>query len=312
MQELWFSVNTVFPLLVMMAAGFAARKLGWVSESAARQINNCVFRLFLPFLLFYNIYDTDMQSSIDRTTLLFAFAGSMFSFFAMFLIAPRLTKKRDAWGVLIQCFARSNYAIFGIPLVLTMYPGADTSVVAMMVIVVVPVFNAMSIVALMIYGNQKSDWKHVVKGVLMNPLIWGTVGGFIFLQLGIRIPELLDNPLRKMGGVTTPIALFALGASLDFGRARTNMRLLVISVLGRLVLVPLVMLPIGVALGIRDVSLATLIAVFAPPVAVSSFPMAQQLGGDEDLAGAQVVFTTVFSIFTVFLWVLVLRSLGFL
>lgn len=45
----------------------------------------------------------------------------------------------------------------------------------------------------------------------------------------------------------------------------------------------------AVLLGIRDVSLATLIAVFASPTAVSSYPMAQQLGGDADLAAAQVV-----------------------
>lgn len=40
--------------------------------------------------------------------------------------------------------------------------------------------------------------------------------------------------------------------------------------------------------------------------------MAQQMGGNGDLAGGQVVFTTVFSILTVFLWVFALKSLGFL
>ena len=38
--------------------------------------------------------------------------------------------------------------------------------------------------------------------------------------------------------------------------------------------------------------------------------MAQQMGGNDDLAGAQVVFTTTFSVITVFFWVFVLKSLG--
>ncbi|MEG1471783.1 MAG: AEC family transporter, partial [Clostridia bacterium] len=126
------------------------------------------------------------------------------------------------------------------------------------------------------------------------------------------IPLLIATPLRKLASIATPLALFLLGASLDFGKARSNLRLITIGVVGRLILVPLVFLTGAVALNIRDVSLATLIAVFASPTSVSSFPMAQQMGGNDELAGGQVVFSTVFSILTVFLWVLVLKSFGFL
>ena len=312
MQDLWFSINTVFPLLLMMAAGFAARRLQWLSESTTRQVNNCIFRLFLPLLICFNIMDTDVQNAIDGTTLVFAFAGTIGTFLVLFWLVPRFCKQRNACGVLIQGIARSNYAIFGIPLVLMMYPGQDTSVAALAVVVVVPIFNVMSTVALMIFGNETLDWKRIVKGVLLNPLILATALGFLFWQLHFQLPSLLDKPLRSLSSVTTPLSLMMLGAAVDFRKARANIRLLTIGVLGRLVLVPLVFLPLAVALGIRDVSLATLIAVFASPVAVSSYPMAQQMGGDENLAGAQVAFTTALSIVTVFLWVLVLKSLGFL
>ena len=147
---------------------------------------------------------------------------------------------------------------------------------------------------------------------MLNPLILGTLAGFLLWYFRIPIPTLIETPLRSLGSVATPLALFTLGASLDFGKARANSRLLVIGVAGRLVVVPLIFLSLAVALGIRDVSLAALIAVYASPTSVSSFPMAQQMGGNGDLAGGQVVFTTVFSILTVFLWVFALKSLGFL
>lgn len=312
MNDLLFSINTVFPLLIMMAAGFAARRLGWISDSATRQMNNCVYRLFLPILLCFSIMDTDLNATIDGATLIYAFVGTLVCFLALFWLVPRFCKQRNMCGVLIQGIARSNYAIFGIPLVMMMYPDADTSVAAMMVVVAVPVFNVMSTAALMLYGTETTDWKKIVKGIFVNPLIWGTAVGFLLWRLNVQLPELLDIPLRKLGSIATPLALFLLGASLDFVKAQANARLLTVSVLGRLLIVPLVFLPIAVALGIRGVSLATLIAVFASPVAVSSYPMAQQMGGDEDLAAGQVVFTTGLSIITVFLWVLVLKSLGYL
>ena len=310
MDDLLFSLNTVFPLLVMMAVGFAARRVGVIGESAARQINACVFKIFLPLLLCFNIMDTELGASTDVRTLLYAFVTTLLCFGVLFFATPRLCRDRASCGVLIQGIARSNYAIFGIPLVMMMYPEGDTSIAVLMVAVVVPVFNVLSTVALMVFGGEKGSPWRIVKGVLLNPLILGTLAGFLLWYFRVPIPSLIETPLRSLGSIATPLALFILGASLDFSKARANSKLLVISVTGRLVVVPLIFLSLAVALGIRDVSLAALIAVYASPTSVSSFPMAQQMGGNGDLAGGQVVFTTVFSILTVFLWVFVLKSLG--
>ncbi len=310
MDDLLFSLNTVFPLLVMMAVGFAARRVGVIGESAARQINACVFKIFLPLLLCFNIVDTELGASTDVRTLLYAFVTTLLCFGVLFFATPRLCRDRASCGVLIQGIARSNYAIFGIPLVMMMYPEGDTSIAVLMVAVVVPVFNVLSTVALMVFGGEKGSPWRIVKGVLLNPLILGTLAGFLLWYFRVPIPSLIETPLRSLGSIATPLALFILGASLDFSKARANSKLLVISVTGRLVVVPLIFLSLAVALGIRDVSLAALIAVYASPTSVSSFPMAQQMGGNGDLAGGQVVFTTGFSILTVFLWVFVLKSLG--
>lgn len=313
MESLLFSAKTVLPLLIMMAVGFAARHLGWVDNHATKQMNACVFRIFLPLLLTFNIMDTPQDAAVDTRTLIYALITTMLCFAVLFTLIPRLVKERRDRGVIIQCVARSNYAIFGIPLVNMMYPNADVSIAAMMVAIVVPVFNVMSTIALMINGSdQKPDAKKILKGVATNPLIIATAAGFLLWQLNVTLPVVLDKPLRNLANISSPLALFVLGASLDFGKARANAKLLTWSVLGRLVFVPGVFLTGAALLGIRDVALASLIAVYASPCSVSSYPMAQQMGGNDDLAGAQVVFTTTFSVITVFFWVLILRSLGLL
>ena len=312
MDDLLFSLNTVFPLLGLLPIGFAARRLGIIGESAARQINACVFKIFLPLLLCFNIVDTKLGASFDGRTLLYAFVTTLSCFGVLFFVTPRLCHDRASCGVLIQGIARSNYAIFGIPLVSMMYPNADTSIAVIMVAVVVPVFNVLSTIALMVFAGERTHPLRILKGVLLNPLIIATLAGFLLWYFQIPLPTMIETPLRNLGSIATPLALFILGASLDFGKARANGKLLVISVTGRLIGVPLIFLSLAIALGIRDVSLAALIAVYASPTSVSSFPMAQQMGGNGDLAGGQVVFTTVFSILTVFLWVFALRSLGYL
>ena len=65
-------------------------------------------------------------------------------------------------------------------------------------------------------------------------------------------------------------------------------------------------------LGFRDAPLAVLLTVFGAPIAVSSFTMAQQMGGDDKLAGQLVVFSSIFSIGTMFLLIFFLREMAFL
>ncbi len=307
-----FSVNTVIPILVIIAAGFGARTLKLINEEGLRQGNRWVFYLFLPLLLFNNIKDSAIDKAADPTTLVYAAVTLIACFLALFYLIPRVTKDRNACGVLIQGIARANYAIYGIPLVTMIYPNADISIAVMIVVFAIPIFNVFSTVALMKYGGvQKSGWD-IVRGVLVNPLILGTLLGLGFLLLKLRLPAVIEAPVRMMGGIASPFALFLLGAGIDFSRAKGNRRLLAGSVTARLVLVPLVFLTGAVLLGIRDVNLATLIALYGSPTAVSSFPMTQQLGGDADLAAQQVIFTTVFSGVTIFIWLFVLKSLGFL
>ena len=312
MEDLLFSLKVVFPLLVMMAVGYGARRLKVIGPQGVREANRAVFQIFLPLTLFFNIVDTRLDAAVDSKTLIFALVGCVAVFAALFLLAP-LCKRREARGVLIQGVARSNYAIFGIPLVMSVYPGANVAIASLMVMVAVPVFNVLSVVALMVYGGDgKPSLKKTLAGIAANPLILATALGFLWWKLALPLPELLASPLRSLGRLASPLALFLLGASLDFGKARADIRLLTLGVLGRLVVVPGIMLTLAALLGIRDVSLATLVAVFASPTSVSSYPMAQQMGGDDGLAGALVAFTTVFSIFTVFLCVLLLRGLGLL
>jgi malate permease and related proteins len=310
LEDLLFSLRSVFPLLLMMLVGFAARRFRVIGEEGVKQANKAVFYIFLPLLLFLNILDTPHDAATDFITLGYAMVMVVLIFAAMFWLAPRLCERPETRGVFIQGVARSNYAIYGIPLVLTMYPNANSSVAALMVVAVVPLFNLFATIALLTYNGERVNLWRILRGVLLNPLIIGTLSGFALWMLRFSMPETLHAPLSALGGVATPLALFLLGASLDFGKIRANRRMLTFGVLGRLAIAPLITLSLAAAIGIRGVGLATLIAVFASPTAVSSYPMAQQLGGDTDFAAAQVVLTTALSSITVFLWIFAFKVMG--
>ena len=85
-----------------------------------------------------------------------------------------------------------------------------------------------------------------------------------------------------------------------------------VTVFIKLVVIPLVFLPIAVLAGSRGPSLLALALAWETPVAVSSYIMAQQAGADGELAGQLVVLSAACCIPTVFLMIFVLQSMALL
>lgn len=145
-------------------------------------------------------------------------------------------------------------------------------------------------------------------GILTNPLILGTIAGI--LASPISLPTVLDNTVSQLASAAIPIALILLGASFQSDRSPSMKRNLVICVLSRLVIVPGIFLTIAALLGFRGIGFITLLGVFATPCAISSYTMAVEMESDGDLAGAVVIYSSMFSCLTLFLWTFLFKQLA--
>ena len=130
--------------------------------------------------------------------------------------------------------------------------------------------------------------------------------------LKLPLPSGVQKCVTDLGRVATPLSLVALGADFKFNKVHGIRKQLILSVAGKLVMAPLVMVTLGILLGFRGDYLVPVLIMFGAPTAVSSYTMAQQMEGDGTLAASVVVFTTAFSILTIFLWVFFLKQLMFI
>lgn len=308
MNNLLVTTNIVLPIFLVMLIGYIARCIHLIDEATVKGCNKLVFRVFLPVSLARSIMRA--EGSLGGGLPLFAALGTIATFAVGMLIVPRVVKENSRRGAIIQGLFRSNYAIFGIPLSEALFPQGDGGVAAMMVAAVIPVFNILAVITLEIFRGGRFNLKRIVLGVLKNPLIWGCAIGYLVMKSGLTLPAFVDSTIDKLAAVASPLALFVLGASIKPSRLAGNARALLASVTGRLVLSPLVMLPIAYALGIRGAEFATLMIVFGSPTSVSSFTMAEQMGADADLAAQQVALTTIFSAITMFIMIFVFKTLG--
>ena len=254
-----------------------------------------------------------------------------------------MTKRPDRRGVMHQALFRSNNAIIGVSLA-TLLAGLEGAIAASILsAVVVPIFNALGVVALSMYGERdggdgenssesapkgqtrvKFPFKKIFIGIIKNPLIISIALGFVALGIrailtalgsDFRISDIgaISKTLDYLASLATPLALIALGGQFEFSAIGELKKEIIAGTIARIILAPVLLIALAALIfgeGVSAGMYAALVAVFATPVAVSTVPMSQEMGGDSRLAGQLVIFSTLFSSITVFLFAFVLSLLG--
>ena len=310
MENLMISANAVLPMCLVMALGYGTRRLGWLRREEISTINKIAFRIFLPCLRYYNIYCSDLSGSFDPLLMAYAVGGVLLTFglaLGYTLLTEKLPERR---GVLIQGMFRSNYVIMGIPVATALLGADQLGTVSILIAVIVPLFNMLAVVVLEVFRGQKPKPLHILCQIAKNPLVIGSVLGILTLVAGIRLPHILEQTIQSVSAIASPLQLFLLGAFFQFSGLKTYRRELVTVSIAKLIVSPGLFLGLGALLGFRGVAFVSLIGIFASPTAVNSFTMAQQMGGDAELAGDIVVTTSAASILTMFLWIFLFKSLG--
>ena len=326
MESLIFALNAITPIVLTVALGYILKKTGFMDEKFTKMANKLVFRVFLPCMLFLNVYKIESIGDIDIGYVIYAVGMGLVIFLLGLPAVMLLSKRPEQRGVLWQSIYRSNYALIGIPLAQSLFGDEGAMVASLLSAFVVPSFNIFAVISLSAFraDGGKPSFKKTLRGIAANPLIWGIAAGvaalciralFVRFDVGFRFSDVTPvfTVLEYMSRMATPMALLCLGSQFEFSAVASLRREIIFGVLMRTVIVPL--LGLGTAYlffrsSFGGAQFAAFVAVFATPVAVSSVPMTQEMDGDVILAGQLVVWTTLASALSVFFVSFLLKAVG--
>lgn len=313
LESFQVAFNAVMPLLILLGIGWAAVRSGVTDRAFMNRLNTLNFKLFFPFLMFKNVYGAEPEN-LPSTALIIMGVVSLLAVVALlFILVPRIVPENPRRGTIIQAIFRSNFIIYGIPLTTFVFGEGKASVCGIMVMIMVSMFNILSVIVLEYFREGgKVRPGPLLLGIVKNPLLQGCVAGLLCYLLGIKLPVFLKEPVFALGSMASTLALVVLGANLQFAELKKNGRTVTAVLLIRLLLLPLVMVPLGWMIGLRGVELFLILMIYGTPVATASYPMAQNMGGDGQLAGQLVFVSTVVSLGTIFLFIFTMSRLGLL
>lgn len=333
---LFTAVNAVAPVVLLILLGYILKEKGFFTKDFLKIGNKLIFNICLPCMLFINIYNIEGFSVINWDIVIYGIIMVLLIFILGLGAAILATKVPERRGVILQCTFRSNIAIIGLSLTSTLGGEEAMAVTAIISSFSIPLSNILSVIALSIFvsngQSHNAGIKHILTNIAKNPMIISVVIGMICV--GIREVQrslfgeivfalnnqtkLLYTVVDNLKAVTTPFSLLVLGGLFEFSAVKGMLKEIVAGTVWRILLSPL--LGIGFAILLTGMGILScgvneypaLIALFGSPVAVSSAVMANSMGSDDQLAAQLVVWTSIFSIITIFAEVCILMSVGLL
>ena len=312
MENLIFCLNATIPIFLTLMLGLFFRKIGLFDDTFVSRLNKFVFNAALPALLFLDIAKSDFYSVWNTKFVLFCFFVTLISI-GISTGLSYLLKPRNIQGEFIQASYRSSAAILGIAIIQNLYGNAGMA--PLMIIASVPLYNVMAVVVLSVFKPDQGKLdgtvlKRTLKGIVTNPIILGIVAGTLWSLLRLPFPKILDSTVGNLAKTATPLGLMAMGGSLHFGKVFSRLKASVACTFMKLIGYEALFLPLAIRCGFTKDKLVSIIIMLGSASTVTCFVMAKNMGHEGSFSSGVVLLTTLFSAFTLTVWLFLCKSLG--
>ena len=310
MTESFFAaLRVVIPMMILMSLGYLSRTNQLITRPAMKEFDKLIFKFFMPTLLFKNIYEMDFSQGFLIKEMIFTGLCLLVIFIFSIYVPRLLTSDGNKSSVIGQAVGRGNYILYGVAVSEALYGEGNAGTVVMLGVLVIPAINIFAAIILELNRSGQAKFGKLFVAILKNPMIIGAILAFAFKIFAISIPAPIWSAIRSVANSTTTVSFISLGVGLEMPEGGDK-KLLAWGTFLRMVVISVIFMPISILMGFREHSLCALMIVFAAPSAVASYPMAVAMGADGKLAGQLVCITTLLSVFTIFLWTLLLKSFG--
>ncbi len=302
-------IGTAVPILLLMGIGFLSRKFGILKLGDERVLSAYIYFFALPALFIVDLAET----SFGVDTLSFIFAGIIpvlvvVMVYALLYAVFRFS--RNTFYLLTLSTIFGSLAFFGIPFVTFAFPSEQTEHLATLAAATIGIAAiAVSITMLEFYrlgeSTKLEGLKHVAVRLARNPLIISIVAGILISVVGLEIPSLVSTFLHMMGGTTSAVAVFMLGAFL-YGKKYVNLTVAFGLSLLRIIFLPAVALATLALFKLPTVDQSLLVLMHAMPVAVSLSVLSERYDFHRETIASLTLISSVGAIVYLNIWLLIL------
>ena len=316
MENFIYSINVTMPIFLVMVIGYILKQIGMLNDNFVTVANKFNFKVTLPFMLFKDIAGVDIKAVFDIKYVLFCAIVSTICFWVVWGTAKLLVRDKTIRGAFVQSSFRGSAAVMGLAFIQNIY--GSSAMGPLMIVSAVPLYNIFSVIVLTFEANdstgidKKAKFRQAGINICKNPIILSILAGLIVGLLGIQFPTLVNKTVSSVAQMATPLALITIGAGFEGRKALAKIAPTMAASMIKLVLQPLVFLPVAAWMGFSGEKMIAILIMLASPTTPSCYIMAKSMNNDEVLTASVIVTTTLMAAFTLTGWIFLLKTLGYI
>lgn len=217
-------LNVVLPIFAIILCGYIAGSTDIVPKAGAKTLNNYVFYVALPALLFLSTATSPIEQLMNWQFLFINLGGILASFLIAVLISKLVFKNNITSSAIYgmnTSYGTTGY--MGIPLVIAAF-GSEAALPAALATLIhnIPVITIVLLIcesAAVINNSQERKNKlttlwMIIKPVISSPLTISVIAGVTIAILDINLPVSVLTFADLLAGASGSTALFAIGLGL--------------------------------------------------------------------------------------------------
>ena len=304
-------LNIVAPVFLVVAAGYAAVKMGLCSGELVDHLMRFATHIAIPCLLFRATSTIDLAAAYDWRMLFAYYSGAIVCFVLTYFIMRKLFARRPGEAVAIGFAALfSNLVLLGLPISERAW-GADSMAPNFALVSVnAPICYLIGITAMEFLRadgrNAAETTRIVLAAMFRNAMMIGIGLGFAVNLTGMALPAALLSAVDLLARASLPVALFALGGALTrYALSHSLAQAGVVAALS-LVLQPAITLLLGEQLDLPRATVQSVVLMAAMAPGLNAYLFASMYNRGLDTAASTVLLSTLLSVFSVSAWLVLL------
>lgn len=319
LKSFYAALNATGPLALELFLGYLLMRIKVLNKQEIATLSKFAFAVLLPFTFFNSMRGANFAADINMGELgMYVVLTFVFVFVGWFY-GVKFVKGLNMKAPAMQGVFRTNCVIFALPIAKTLFNPSELANMILYMALVIPILNLLSVVFLAAYGEETSEVKisgrDMLKTIVTSPVILGTVLGMLWNPVQKHIfvfPASINRVFVDLGTMSTILLLITVGANINLENIKNYGKDVIKFTSLSMIIKPLISCMIMIAAGFTGAPLliGTLIMGTPPPVATVGMAIAQKRDGV--FAGLLVSFCSLVSVVTLFAFIFLLGSLGFI
>lgn len=215
--------QALLPVILLIACGYLAGRLNWVSAQGLQDLNKLSFNVLGPALLFHTLSKVHLEQLDLKPVMMYHTLTLLW--FSVWVAVYGLSQ-RGCMRALAGTY--SNAVMIGIPLITLAYgPEGQVYIMTLVSVHALIILTYATLLFELAGARANNQAEHLnapqslpatlwktVKGAVLHPVSLPAFAGLMFAQTGWVLPEAIEKPMDWMGKAYSPLALLMVGIQL--------------------------------------------------------------------------------------------------